>query len=62
MLLSLPPLEAAAAGQAPASTNGAVFVAYYWRAKPGQLEAYNQSLDPCAELRRGQAKAPCAKG
>ena len=50
MLLSLLPLEAAAAGQAPASPNGAVFVAYYWRAKPGQLEAYNQYIKTVAEL------------
>jgi hypothetical protein len=50
MLLSLLPLEAAAAGQAAASPNGAVFVAYYWRAKPGQLEAYNQYIKTVAEL------------
>jgi hypothetical protein len=43
LLLSLLPLEPAAA-QAPASSDGAVFVAYYWRAKPGQLEAYNQYI------------------
>jgi hypothetical protein len=41
------PLEPAAA-QAPVS-NGAVFVAYYWRAKPGQLEAYNQYIKTVAE-------------
>jgi hypothetical protein len=26
-----------------------VFVAYYWRAKPGQLEAYNQYIKTTAE-------------
>ena len=41
MLSALTPLELTA-GQAPTSPNGAVFVAYYWRAKPGQLEAYNR--------------------
>jgi hypothetical protein len=44
----LSPLEPAAA-QAPASSRGAVFVAYYWRAKPGQLEAYNQYIKTVAE-------------
>jgi hypothetical protein len=33
--------------QQPAS--GAVFVAYYWRARPGQLEAYNQYIKTVAE-------------
>jgi hypothetical protein len=49
MMLSLLPLDSAA-GQAPASPEGAVFVAYYWRAKPGQLEAYNQYIKTVAEL------------
>ena len=44
----LSPLERGA-GQAPASSSGAVFVAYYWRAKPGQLEAYNQYIKTVAE-------------
>ena len=48
MLSLLSPL-APAAGQA-ASSNGAVFVAYYWRAKPGQLDAYNQYIKTVAEL------------
>src|SRR5438309_10732696 len=30
-----------AAGQEPPTT-GAVFVAYYWHAKPGQIDAYNE--------------------
>ena len=30
--------------------DGAVFVAYYWRARPGQLEAYNQYIKTVAEL------------
>jgi hypothetical protein len=49
MMLSLLPLESAA-GQASTSRDGAVFVAYYWRAKPGQLDAYNQYIKTVAEL------------
>jgi hypothetical protein len=41
-------LPSLAAGQPPAS-NGAMFVAYYWRAKPGQLDAYNQYIKTVAE-------------
>src|SRR5713226_326798 len=37
-----------AAGQPPAS-GGAVFVAYYWRARPGQIDAYNQYIRTVAE-------------
>jgi hypothetical protein len=37
-----------AIAQQPASS-GAVFVAYYWRARPGQLEAYNQYIKTVAE-------------
>jgi hypothetical protein len=48
MLSLLSPPEYAAA-QASASSRGAVFVAYYWRAKPGQLEAYNQYIKTVAE-------------
>ena len=33
--------------QAPSS--GLVFVAYYWRAKPGQLDAYNDYIKRTAE-------------
>ena len=49
LVLSLLSPPAAVAGQSPASSNGAVFVAYYWRAKPGQLEAYNQYIKTVAE-------------
>jgi hypothetical protein len=28
----------------PPATGGAVYVAYYWRAKPGQLDAYNEYI------------------
>ena len=49
LALSLLSPPAPAAGQSPASSNGAVFVAYYWRAKPGQLEAYNQYIKTVAE-------------
>ena len=37
------------AGQPPAASKGAVFVAYYWRAKPGQTEAYNDYIRNVAE-------------
>jgi hypothetical protein len=32
-----------------ASSGGAVFVAYFWRAKPGQVEAYNDYIKKTAE-------------
>lgn len=35
--------------QATPSTGGAVFVVYFWRAKPGQLDAYNQYIKTVAE-------------
>jgi hypothetical protein len=38
-----------AVAQRPATSSGAVFVAYYWRAKPGQLEAYNTYIRSVAE-------------
>jgi hypothetical protein len=38
-----------AVAQQPAPSSGAVFVAYYWRAKPGQLDAYNQYIKTVAE-------------
>jgi hypothetical protein len=31
-------------GQPPATSAGIVVVAYYWRAKPGQIEAYNDYI------------------
>jgi hypothetical protein len=37
------------AGQQASTTKGAVFVAYYWRAKPGQLNAYNEYIRTIAE-------------
>ena len=39
---------AATAEQSPPST-GKVFVAYYWRAKPGQMDAYNEYIKKTAE-------------
>jgi hypothetical protein len=39
----------ASAGQQPPTSNGAVFVAYYWRAKPGQLNAYSEYIRTVAE-------------
>jgi hypothetical protein len=44
--LLLPPC--AIAGQPPAK-EGAVFVAYYWRAKPGQIDAYSAYIRTTAE-------------
>lgn len=39
-----------AAKETQAATPGpAVYIAYYWRAKPGQLEAYNQYIKTVAE-------------
>jgi len=35
--------------QQPAPARGAVFVAYYWRAKPGMLDAYNDYIKTVAE-------------
>ncbi len=45
-------LGVTAGSQAPASTSSleaSVYVAYYWRAKPGQLEAYNEYIRTVAE-------------
>jgi len=39
----------ATAGQPPASPDTAVFVAYYWRAKPGKTEEYNAYIKGTAE-------------
>lgn len=50
-LLTLALLSPVAPASAqPPAANGAVFVAYYWRAKPGQLDAYNQYIKTVAEL------------
>jgi len=35
--------------RAQSSSGGAVFVAYYWRAKPGQLDAYTAYIKTTAE-------------
>jgi len=35
--------------QQPGPARGAVFVAYYWRAKPGMLDAYNDYIKTVAE-------------
>ena len=42
------PLDATA-GQQPLSTDTPVFVAYYWRAKPGKLAEYNDYIKNTAE-------------
>jgi len=43
--LAVPDLRA----QAPAAGDGPVYVAYYWRAKPGQTAAYNDYIQTIAE-------------
>jgi hypothetical protein len=49
LLLSLfAPLDAAA-GQSAASTDTPVFVAYYWRARPGKVDEYNAYIKGTAE-------------
>jgi hypothetical protein len=50
LMFSLLSPVAPAAAQPAAISKGAVFVAYYWRAKPGQLDAYNQYIKTVAEL------------
>src|SRR4051812_2098616 len=35
--------------QQPASKDGAVFVAYYWRARPGKVDEYNDYIRNTAE-------------
>ena len=37
------------AAQQSSSTGGAVFVAYYWKARPGQIDAYNEYIKKVAE-------------
>jgi hypothetical protein len=37
------------AAQQPRGTGGAVFVAYYWKARPGQIDAYNDYIKKVAE-------------
>jgi hypothetical protein len=39
----------AAAGQPPSSADTPVFVAYYWRARPGKLEEYTAYIKDTAE-------------
>ncbi len=48
LLASLSSLEPLVA-QAPPTSNGAVFVAYYWRARPGKIEEYNTYITTIAE-------------
>jgi hypothetical protein len=45
--LAVPAL--ASAGQSPASADTAVFVAYYWRARPGKIDEYNAYIKNVAE-------------
>jgi hypothetical protein len=47
VLVALAPTALAEAQ--PPSSGGVVFVAYYWRAKPGQVEAYNDYIRKIAE-------------
>jgi hypothetical protein len=39
----------AIAGQPPSSTDTAVFVAYYWRARPGKIDEYSAYIKDTAE-------------
>jgi cellulase/cellobiase CelA1 len=48
LALVLLPLEASA-GQPPSSADGPVFVAYYWRARPGKVDEYNDYIKNTAE-------------
>jgi hypothetical protein len=48
LLASLSTLQPVAA-QAPPASSGAVFVAYYWRARPGKVEEYNTYITTIAE-------------
>jgi hypothetical protein len=42
-------IDVGAVRQQPAPSQRAVFVAYYWRARPGQLDAYTQYIKTVAE-------------
>lgn len=48
LVLALLP-AAASAQPAQAADEGPVYVAYYWRARPGQVEAYNTYITTIAE-------------
>ena len=48
VIAALLPFEAGA-GQRPASSDTPVFVAYYWRARPGKLDEYNDYIKNTAE-------------
>src|SRR5580765_4629404 len=48
LALVLLPLEASA-GQPPSSADTPVFVAYYWRARPGKVDEYNDYIKNTAE-------------
>jgi hypothetical protein len=39
----------AAAGQPPSSADAPIFVAYYWRARPGKIEEYTAYIKDTAE-------------
>ena len=45
--LAVPAL--ASSGQSPSSADTAVFVAYYWRARPGKIDEYNAYIKNVAE-------------
>jgi hypothetical protein len=49
LLLSLVFDDGYLAAQRASSTGGAVFVAYYWKARPGQINAYNEYIKKVAE-------------
>src|SRR5438045_563345 len=49
LVISVLALDVAAPAAQPPSPGGAVFVAYYWREKPGQVAAYNEYIRTVAE-------------
>jgi hypothetical protein len=49
LLLSLTVLSTTPPGAQTSSRDGAIFVAYFWRAKPGQIDAYNDYIRKTAE-------------
>lgn len=49
VIVALAALDARPAVGQTATPNGAVFVAYYWRAKPGQADAYGDYIKRTAE-------------
>ena len=61
LILLMLSISATIGAQAPAS-DGPVYVAYFWRAKPGQVDAYNAYIKGTAErLTRTPARPACSR-